>query len=81
MLKLFDAFWLFLLVFLRPGRTVHCIYGFFPHRDPGQNPGQNSGQKPFKKGLGRFFFKLSLGKLIENWPRKKSKTSIKPNQP
>ena len=31
--------------FVRPGSTVHCIYGFSPPIKPGQNPGQ----KPDKK--------------------------------
>ena len=29
---------------LRAGRTVHCIYGFPPPRDPGQKSGQKPGQ-------------------------------------
>ena len=33
-------------VFLRPSRTVHCIFG---SKNPGQKPGQKSGQKSGQK--------------------------------
>ena len=33
-------------VFLRPSRTVHCI---FRTKSPGQNPGQKPGQKSDQK--------------------------------
>ena len=33
---------------LRPGRTVHSIYGIFPPPNRGQNPGQKSGLKEVK---------------------------------
>ena len=37
-------------VFLRPSRTVHCIFGTKnPGQNPGQKPGQKSGQKPGQK--------------------------------
>ena len=37
-------------VFLRPSRTVHCIFGIEnPGQNPGQKPGQQSGQKPGQK--------------------------------
>ena len=34
---------------LRPGSTVHCLYGFSPPQNPGQNLGQKSGQKSAQK--------------------------------
>ena len=55
----FRGYLMFLRLFsLTLGSTVHCIYGFFPPRDPGQNPGQKSGQ--------RILSENSSDKLIEN---------------
>ena len=48
-----EAFVVFSGVFLGPGSTVHCIYGFLPPPNPGQNPGQKSGQKYQKKMLSK----------------------------
>ena len=40
-------------VFLRPSRTVHCIFGTKnPGQNPGQKPGQKSGQKSGRGGGG-----------------------------
>ena len=47
-LEVLDFFLLFMFLWffsLRPDSTVHCIYGFFPPRDPGQDPGPKSGKK------------------------------------
>ena len=52
----FRRLWLLfvaLCFFLRPGSTVHCIYGFSPPPNPGQKPGQKSDQKSGWRTIGQ----------------------------
>ena len=58
---------------LRPGRTVHCIYGLFPPPNPGQTlSGQKPGQNPDQKSSTTSGQKLTVGSflivLVSNCP-------------
>ncbi len=51
-------------VFLRPSRTVHCIFGT---KNPGKNPGHNPGQKPGQQS-DQNLAKNLVKNLVKIWP-------------